>query len=552
MNPQQLLAHANRLRTTLSAGQIASLIAAFMAVVGVVAGSAYWASTPSYTALYRDLDPESANAVITRLKSSNTAYLLADGGSTLMVPAVKVDELRLDFASQGLPMAGRIGFEIFDRTSFGTTEFLEHVNYRRGLEGELARTISTISDVASARVHIALAKDSLFTESAQQAKASVVLKLRNARPLAPSTVAGIAGLVASAVESLRPESVVIVDTFGRPLSKPNGEPEMPGPGMEHQQRFERDLTLKVVGLLEPVVGPGRVRVNVSARFSSDTAEETEEVWDQTPVMRSRQSSSDTSAGTSSASKTARAGGVAGARANQPPDASTANPALQAAGAEGTSGRVSETVNYEIGKKTRHTVAPGGQIERLSVAVIVDDSRAPGAEGQPATTKPREPAEIERIKGLVAASVGLDAARGDQLTVENIAFEETPEAVEAPEAPWWKQVSPTVVSTLGVSVGDVMRWALVGLLALVALFAVIRPMIRVALSATPGTAALAGGGAMPALAGGRTVAELEGELQAAAGRQTPRASSLKSIADKAEHEPEHVAKLVRAMLAQEDR
>ena len=246
MNPQQLIAHANRLRTTLSAGQMASLVAAFVAVVGVIAGSAYWASTPSYMVLYRDLDPESANAVVAKLKSSNTAYLLEDGGSTLLVPAVKVDELRLDFASQGLPAAGRIGFEIFDRTSFGTTEFLEHVNYRRGLEGELARTISTISDVASARVHIALAKDSLFTATAQQAKASVVLKLRSARPLAPSTVAGIAGLVSSAVESLRPESVVIVDTFGRPLSKPGDQPDRAGPDLEQQQRFERGDRKSVV------------------------------------------------------------------------------------------------------------------------------------------------------------------------------------------------------------------------------------------------------------------------------------------------------------------
>ncbi len=560
MNPQQLLAHVNRLRTTLSAGQIASLIAAFVAVVGVIVGSAYWASTPSYTVLYRDLDPESANAVVAKLKASNTAYKLEDGGSTLMVPAVKVDELRLDFASQGLPTAGRIGFEIFDRTSFGTTEFLEHVNYRRGLEGELARTIATIGDVASARVHIALAKDSLFTESEQQAKASVVLKLRNQRPLAASTVAGIAGLVASAVESLRPESVIIVDTFGRPLSKPADDEDGAGPDAEHQQQFERELTAKVVSLLEPVVGPGRVRVNVAARFSADTAEETEEVWDSNPVVRSRQSSSDTTASASSASKAARTGGVAGARANQPPENSTANPqSIQTSGAEGTSGRVTETVNYEIGKKVRHTVEPSGQIERLSVAVIVDDTRTPGAEGKPATNTPREAAEIERIKGLVAASVGLDTARGDQLTVENMAFEEAPEAVEEPVGPWWKQVSPTVQDTLGVSVGDMMRWALVGFLSLVALFAVIRPMMRAALGPAPAVPALAtagaGGagalppGAMPALAGGRTVAELEGAMQAAA---TGRVSSLKGIAAKAEQDPEHVAKLVRAMLAQEDR
>lgn len=566
MNPQQLLAHVNRLRTTLSAGQIASLIAAFVAVVGVIVGSAYWASTPSYTVLYRDLDPESANAVVAKLKASNTDYRLEDGGSTLMVPAVKVDELRLDFASQGLPTAGRIGFEIFDRTSFGTTEFLEHVNYRRGLEGELARTIATIGDVVSARVHIALAKDSLFTESEQQAKASVVLKLRNQRPLAASTVAGIAGLVASAVESLRPESVIIVDTFGRPLSKPPDDRDQAGPNVEHQQQFERELTAKVVSLLEPVVGPGRVRVNVAARFSADTAEETEEVWDPNPVVRSRQSSSDTTASASAASRAARTGGVAGARANQPPDNSTANPqTIQTSGSEGTSGRVTETVNYEIGKKTRHTVEPSGQIERLSVAVIVDDTRTPGAEGKPATNTPRETAEMERIKGLVAASVGLDTARGDQLTVENIAFEEAPEAVEEPAGPWWKQVSPTVQDTLGVTVGDMMRWALVGFLALVALFAVIRPMMRAALgpavpvpALAPAAAAAASAlppGAMPALAGGKTVAELEGEMQAAAeARRDPgRAPTLaKSIAAKVDAEPEHVAQLVRAMIAQDEK
>lgn len=559
MNPQQLIAHVNRLRSTLSAGQIASLVAAFVAVVGVVAGSAYWASTPSYTVLYRDLDPESASAVIAKLKTANVAYVLDDGGSSLLVPAARVDELRLDFAAQGLPTAGRIGFEIFDRTSFGTTEFLEHVNYRRGLEGELARTIGTIGDVASARVHIALAKDSLFTASAEQAKASVVLKLRNARPLPASTVAGIAGLVASAVESLRPESVVIVDTFGRPLSRPRDDADAAaGPHLERQQKFEHDLTAKVVTLLEPVVGPGRVRVNVSARFSADSAEETEEVWDQTPVIRSRQSSSDTTASASSSSRQGGAGGVAGARANAPPDTSTANPPpVQVAGAEGTSGRVNETVNYEIGKKTRHTVAPGGQVERLSVAVIVDDARTAATEGQPAAAKPREPAEMERIKGLVAASVGLDADRGDQLTVENIAFEEPPEAVEAPAAPWWREVAPTVVSTLGVSVGDVVRWALVVLLAFVALFAVIRPLARSALGSAGAAAMLPPAGGMagvPALAGGRTVAELEGQMQnAAEGRRDPaRLSSLKSIAVKAEQEPEHVAKLVRAMLAQEDR
>ncbi|MGE0813529.1 MAG: flagellar basal-body MS-ring/collar protein FliF [Vicinamibacterales bacterium] len=560
MNPQQLLAHFSRLRSTLSTGQLASLAAAFVAVVGVVVGAAYWANAPDYTVLYGELDPESANAVVSKLKAANVPYRLDDAGATLLVPATRVDELRLDFASQGLPTAGRIGFEIFDRTSFGTTEFLEKVNFRRGLEGELARTIATIRDVASARVHIALAKDSLFTTQAEPAKASVVLKLRNSRPLAPATAAAIAGLMASSVESLRPESVVIMDTFGRPLTRPSDDADgdMAGPTLERQQRLERDLTMKVVSLLEPVVGPGRVRVNVSAQMTAGTSEETEESWDPNSVIRSQQKSSDTTTSLMNASKQGGvAGGVAGARANAPPEASTANPqAVQVAGTEATNGRITETTNYEIGKKTRHTLEPAGQVARLSVAVIVDDVRTPGEEGKPATTKSREATEMERIKGLVAASVGLNTERGDQLTVESIAFEEPVEPVEAP-GPWWQQVAPTVTTTLGVSVGDLLRWTLVGVLALVALFAVIRPMAKAALGAGPKTAAALpeAAPAAPAVAAPRTVAELEGEMHAAieSRRDVGRVPALtKNLVARAEQQPEHVAQLVRAMLTQEER
>ncbi|MDH4062959.1 MAG: flagellar basal-body MS-ring/collar protein FliF, partial [Acidobacteriota bacterium] len=317
MTPEQLFAHLKRLTQTLTPWQLATLAGVFIAVVGVVAGSAYWVSAPTYTLLYSDLDAESAGAVISQLKTQKISYVLDDGGRAIRVPADRVDDLRLDLASQGLPTSGRIGFEVFDRTAFGTTEFLEHVNFRRGLEGELARTIGTISEVASARVHIALAKDSLFTSTAEEAKASVVLKLRNNKPLAPSAVNGIAGLVAASVESLRPESVVIVDTFGRSLAPARAdEEETSGASLERQQRVERDMASRVVALLEPVVGPGHVRVNVSAKLDAQSQEETEERWDPTTVVRSRQLSSDTSTGT-------LAGGVAGARANAPPSVSTA-------------------------------------------------------------------------------------------------------------------------------------------------------------------------------------------------------------------------------------
>jgi len=217
---EQLSAHFKRLTATLTTKQITSLALAFVGVVGVVVGSAYYVNAPSYSLLFSDMDPEAAASVVAKLKTDKVPYVLDEGGRTIRVASTRVDELRLAFSAQSMPSSGRIGFEIFDRTAFGTTEFLEHVNYRRALEGELARTIGTIAEVASARVHIAMAKDSLFSSDAQAAKASVVLKLRSNRPPSPATVSGIAGLLAASVESLRPEAVVIVDTFGRSLSKP--------------------------------------------------------------------------------------------------------------------------------------------------------------------------------------------------------------------------------------------------------------------------------------------------------------------------------------------
>ncbi|MGE3510874.1 MAG: flagellar basal-body MS-ring/collar protein FliF, partial [Vicinamibacterales bacterium] len=183
MNLEQVLAQLKRMTGALTGGQLATMGVVFVAVVGLVGGSAYWINTPSYVLLYADMDAEAAGDLVTRLKNDKIPYQLDNGGRAVRVPAERVDELRLELASQGLPTSGRIGFEIFDRTQFGATEFLEHVNYRRALEGELARTIATIGQVQTARVHIAMAKDSLFTTGSEPAKASDVLKLRNSTPL---------------------------------------------------------------------------------------------------------------------------------------------------------------------------------------------------------------------------------------------------------------------------------------------------------------------------------------------------------------------------------
>lgn len=550
MNPEQILAHLKRLTSTLSTAQLVTLVAAFLGVVGVTVGAAYWANAPSYTLLYSDLDAESANAVVSRLKTAKIQYVLDDGGRSVRVPAERVDELRLDMASQGLPTTGRIGFEVFDRTQFGTTEFLEQVNFRRGLEGELGRTIGTISEVASARVHIALAKDSLFTGDQQQAKASVVLKLRNNKPLAPSTVAGIAGLVAASVESLRPESVVILDTFGRPLSKTASAEEENAGGLplERQQRIEHDLSTQVVALLEPVVGTGHVRVNVSARLNSNTAEETEERWDPTTVVRSRQSMNDIGGSSTS-------GGITGARANAPPAVNQSPKIVVGPAVPLMAGRTTETTNYEVSKLTRHTIAPKGQLARLSVAVILDDQKmsSKDKDGKSQTSnKPRDGAEIERIKNLVSAAVGIDSGRGDQLTVENIAFGEAPTEEELPPPAWWQKVSPQIVD----SSPQLVRVLGVLLIAMFAFLMVLRPMVRSAFPPPVQELALPAGS--PQMV--RTVADLEGEIEAELdaaampkGAESRRIPVLtKRLQKKAEAEPEAMARLVRSWLVEEER
>lgn len=555
MDFEHLAAHFKRLASTLTLKQIITLALAFVGVVGVIVGSAYYVNVPSYSLLFSDMDAESASSVVAKLKNDKVPYLLDEGGRTIRVASTRVDELRLAFASGSLPATGRIGFEIFDRTAFGTTEFLEHINYRRALEGELARTIGTIAEVASARVHIAMAKDSLFSGEAQAAKASVVLKLRSNRPPAAATVSGIAGLLAASVESLRPEAVVIVDTFGRSLSKSAEENDDAGgaPPVERQHRIERELTTRVVALLEPVVGSGHVRVNVSARLGGKSEEETEERWDPTTVVRSKQSSSDSGA-------TASAQGAAGARANMPPNVSTAPRTPAPTTTPTAASRSVEVTNFEVSKLTRHTIAPRGQLARLSVAVILDDDHAATKDAAGKTTvalKPRSADEMKRIQGLVAAAVGLDAERGDQLTVENIAFEEAP-FDEAPPVTtgWMQRIAPQGPDAVRTTVMESIRVAVVLLLAVVAFFAILKPMARRALRLPSAqmlpAPALAGGG-------GRTVADMEGEIEAeilagVAAKAAPRRLPVltKRIARGVDQQPEHAAKLVRNWLIDEEK
>jgi flagellar M-ring protein FliF len=559
VNFEQFFSKIKTVTGSLTAGQVASLTVAFLAVVGITIGSAYYLNTPNYSVLFSDLDSEAASSLVTKLKNDKVQYSLDDGNRTIRVPATKVDELRLQYASDGMAGSGHVGFELFDRTAFGVTDFLEHVNYRRALEGELARTISTIGEVAGARVHIAMPQPSLFTGRDQPTKASVILKLRSNRQLMPSTVTAITNLVSASVESLRPESVVIIDNFGRPLSKTeNGEEIAEGVPLERQQRIERDMMNKVIGLIEPIVGVGKVRVNVNAKLSADQQESTEEIYDPTPVMRNQQTTTQTGPGVA-----LPATGVAGTRSNLPPDPNnpeTTSPApatLQAAGATPSTNRT-ETTNFELSKTIRHSVQARGEITKLSVAVLLDDARtapaAPAAEGEApaaAQAKPRTPEEVQKIHGLVAAAIGFDAERGDQLTVENISFEEAPvEEMVAPGA--WQKYGPQVFEALRI----------VGIVALgaFALFGVVRPMVRSSMAATPAAlgpsparraaimaAATANAGTAP-----RTVqdieAELDSQLENSDAHRLPVLT--KRMAAMTQREPENAAKLLRSWLSED--
>ena len=521
--------------------QLIALAVTFVLVVGLVAGSAWWLNKGDYVLLFDDMDADSAAQVVTRLKSMKVPYQLDAGGRAIRVRSESVDELRLDLSSQGLPASGRIGFEIFDRTQFGATEFLEQVNYRRALEGEIARTIATIGEVSSARVHIAMGKDSLFGES-RPAKASVVLKLRGQRPLAASSIAGISNLVAASVEGLRPESVVIVDSYGRPLARPSEDDSDPlgAAQLERQQRLERDLSTRVIALLEPVVGADRVRVNVALKLNPHTSEETEERYDPNTVVRSRQISSD------QANLPAALGQVAGVRSNLPPQPS--DPKTPAAAVPGAgSSRTAETTNYEVSKTTRHVVRPPGEVARLSVAVILDDDQQPKKEKDGSVKHvrvPREREELQKIHGLVAAAVGFDMMRGDQLTVENVSFDEPPVDQEA---------APSIFVRFAPQITELGRLGTVLLIGLAGFFFVIRPLLRA--GGIGGRVALVSGEAALAVQRPRTVADLQSEIEAQldADAVEKASSNLKlpvltrRVSAIAKKEPEHVAKLLRGWI-----
>jgi flagellar M-ring protein FliF len=391
------------------------IAAAALAVIGGLTELNRWNQERDFKPLVSGLAPEDAGTITAKLRELNVDYRLGDNGSSILVSADKVAEARLQLATAGLPKSGRIGFELFDKTNFGASEFAEQVNYHRAIEGELERSVMSIREVEQARVHITMAKDSLYTEQREPAKASVLVKLRTAAPLSPLNVAAICQLTASAVPGLSPDQVSLIDTNGNLLNRPRAS--MTGDGdegsegaLEYRKSIEKDVQIKIAQTLEPLLGADHFRAGVSAEVDLTSGDQSEETYDpQKSVMLTSQTTQDGPALPS-------ASGVPGTASNLP------NPISKPSSGSSNYARHTENVTYQNSRVVRHTKLPQGALKRLSLSVLVDHSLR--WEGPKRVVEPPSPEKLKVIHDLVAAATGLNTERGDQLVVEAFPFEAT--------------------------------------------------------------------------------------------------------------------------------
>ncbi len=417
-----------KLFATLSTGQRVGIVIVTILVASGISGLVHWKHERDFRPLFTGMAPEDAAAIVQKVKESGVEYRIGENGTSVLVPDTKVDEIRLQLAGAGLPKTGRVGFELFDKTNLGITDFTEHVNYRRALEGELERSIKSLSELQQARVHITFPKDSVFLDSREPAKASVLVDVRPGASLTPQNVLAITNLVASAVEGLNPEFVSVVDMQGNLLSRPRkagfDDSQASDAALDYKHQIEKDLTSKVESTLEPLLGAAKFRVGVSADCDFTTSEQSDEMYDPTKsVMVSSQRSEDLSGSTQTA-------GVPGTQSNTPRGSADARPAPTGS----TVSRKTENVQYETTKMVRHVKTPQGGIKRISASVLLDqDVQWVGKDKQRhRTLVPASPEKIKAIHDLVAGVLGLLPDRGDQLIIESLPFEQTLET-ENPES-----------------------------------------------------------------------------------------------------------------------
>jgi flagellar M-ring protein FliF len=483
---------------------------------------------PELVVLFSQLDSEDTRAIIQELGKQGVTYEVGKGGNTIQVPAERVHELRLQLASVGLPESAGVGFEIFDRTGLGVTPFTQQMNYRRALQGELARTISQISQVDRVRVHLVIPEKRLFASEQKPAQAAVVLTLKRGNPLGGTQVQGIVHLVASSVEGLDPSQVTVVDNHGEVLSKNSADEDaqLTATQIETQRRVEHDLEQRVQTMLDQVLGRDKSVVRVTAPLEFRQVEITEESFDpNSQVVRSENRSQE------KVTEKGSQAGVPGVRSNVPND-------LKPTGGSGPkeAKRKNETLNYEVNRKVSKIIEPTGAIKRLSVAVLVDGTYEAAAsavnEAEDAVGDKkyvaRSEQEIQNLIQIVKKAVGFSEDRGDQIEMVNVPFE-TPALQEGEEgmtagvqaflATWGGFLKPVLFFFLGVMV----------------LWFVIRPM-ALNLSKPSAEAVVLPQKGLPA-----TVSEYEAQIT-----ETPQDQAMKLAADN----PATAAHVIRTWIKEE--
>lgn len=414
--------------------------------IAVIIATWMWARQPDYTVLFSNLTDRDGGDIIAALQQQNIPYQFSESGGAILVPSGQVHDVRLRLASQGLPKGGMVGFEVMENQKMGASQFLEQVNYQRALEGELSRTISSISAVKGARVHLAIPKQTAFLRDELKPTASVLVNLQPGRNLDGAQIAGIVHLVSSSVPDLNPAAVSVIDQEGNLVSTQGDAMRNAGldpTQLRYVRDIERDYARRIEAIVGPIVGAANVHAQVTADVDFSQSEQVAETYKPNPTpdtaIRSQQTNETGAAGPGAA-------GVPGALTNQPPAPATAPITTPAApgtpgGAAGSSSAAganftrNSTTNYEVDKTVKHTKLAPGVIRRLAVAVLVNQKQEAG---KPKAV-PLSEAEIKQITALSREAVGFSPDRGDSLNVANAAFN-TSEADALPSTPIWKDPS----------------------------------------------------------------------------------------------------------------
>jgi len=451
---------------------------AIAVVLAIVAALWLWTSAPEYRVLFSNYTDKDGGAITAALDQMGVKYKFSDGGNAILVPAERIHDLRLKLAQQGLPRAGNVGFELLENQKLGTSQFVEQVNYQRSLEGELANSVQSLAAVASARVHLALPKPSVFVRDQQKPTASVLLNLQPGRALDPAQVSAIVHLVASSIPELTPANVTVVDQNGTLLSdsaNKNGKQLDPNQ-LKYVEALQQNIVKQVESIIAPLVGQNNVRAEATAEVDFAQTDTAAEMYKpnsppEPQAIRSQQTSEQTGPGSTNPS------GIPGALSNQPPGVATAPidgnaPAAAQATTTGPS-RKDSTTNYEVDKTIRYEQKPMGGVKRLTVGVVVNYRRTIDPKTGKLVIKPLSAAEVAQINELVKQAMGYSQARGDTLNVTNAPFDGVDKPDEqAPE--WWKDPANLPLAK------DIARYVFIALVLAFLWFRFVRPLLKPAI------------------------------------------------------------------------